>query len=172
MKQNGDALRHAFSLWSDKEVVLEAVKKTGYMLVFASTALRKDKEVVLAAVKKTGHALQYASAALRADKEVVLEAVKQDVYALQYASVELQSAPHMQLLAATREDEIEAIVRASREEALGVQEEVANALIFKSTQLPALEPLAAEVAAALYAPNGPIGKRDRAAFEVDFGEAQ
>ena len=63
-------------LRSDKEFMLEAVKRYGSALQFASWALQEDKEVVLAAVTSCGGALEYASDELRDDKEVVLVAVK------------------------------------------------------------------------------------------------
>ena len=173
VKRNGYALYHASpALRADKKFVMEAVKKDGNALEWASAELKADKEVVLEAVKQHGWTLQFASEALGSDKHVVLEAVKRDGLALLFASRELQSKPHLKLLAASSHEHIEAIVRASKQEALDVQQEVADALIFKSTKLAALEPLAAEVAAALYAPNGPMSKRDRAAFDGDFGQAQ
>ncbi len=70
----------------DREIMLEAVKKTGAVLQYASPELKNDKDIVLAAVKQNGWALQYASDALKADRDVVLEAVKQDGRALEFAS--------------------------------------------------------------------------------------
>ena len=43
------------------------------MLQYADKKLKADKEVVLAAVKKNGYVLQYADKKLKADKEIVLE---------------------------------------------------------------------------------------------------
>jgi hypothetical protein len=60
--------------WSDKEVVIAAVKQDGYALYYASDSLKKDKEGVMAAVKRDGWALEYASGPLQNDKEVVMAA--------------------------------------------------------------------------------------------------
>ena len=53
---------------SGKRNVLAAVRNNGYVLEFASKALRADPEVVLTAVKENGRALHHASLALRADR--------------------------------------------------------------------------------------------------------
>jgi histidinol phosphatase-like PHP family hydrolase len=45
-----------------------------------------DKDIVLEAVKKDGGALEYASEKLKDDKDIVLEAVKKDGFNLLYAS--------------------------------------------------------------------------------------
>jgi hypothetical protein len=82
---------HKMMKWSDKEMVLEAVKQNGYSLKYASKELKNDKEVVLEAVKQYSYSLQYASKELKNDKEVVLEAVKKNGYSLEYASKELQN---------------------------------------------------------------------------------
>ena len=69
--------------------VMEAVKKNGNALQYASAELQDDWEIVMVAVKQNGNALQYASAELKGDREIVMEAVAQDPKALQYASDEL-----------------------------------------------------------------------------------
>ena len=48
--------------------------------------MKGDREVVLEAVKKYGNILLYTSIELKGDREVVLDAVKIDGYVLQYAS--------------------------------------------------------------------------------------
>ena len=53
---------------SGKRNVLAAVRNNGYVLEFASKALRADPGVVLTAVKENGRALRHASEALRADR--------------------------------------------------------------------------------------------------------
>ena len=50
---------------SSRSEVLEAVKRNGELLYFASAALRDDREIVLEAVKQYGDALECASAGLR-----------------------------------------------------------------------------------------------------------
>ena len=47
-----------------------------------------------------------------------------------------------------------------------MQERVAEVLIFKSREVSTLEPLVAEVAAALYAPDGPFGDDFRQAHQA------
>ena len=85
----------------DKNVMLAAVTRHGFMLHFASKALRSDKEMVLAAVANHGTALMYASRALRSDKEVVLAAVTQRAFALQYASEALRADKEVVLATVT-----------------------------------------------------------------------
>jgi hypothetical protein len=64
--------------WANKEFVLEAVRKNGSALEYASKELRGDKEVVLEAVKQDGLALNYAREELRNDKEVFEKAMLQN----------------------------------------------------------------------------------------------
>lgn len=92
IKENFNFIKEYISpkLRSNKEVVLEAVKESGYALIYASKELRNDKEVVLAAVKQKGYVLEFASEELRNDKEVVLAAIKENGNALQFASEKLQ----------------------------------------------------------------------------------
>merc|ERR1712194_726068 len=75
---------------ADREVVLAAVKKQGYVLeYYASTEMLSDREIVLAAMQNDcagAHVLPYVSAELQADREVVLAAVKLHGEALRYAS--------------------------------------------------------------------------------------
>jgi len=52
-------------------MVLEAVRRNGLELRFASPKLQDDREVVLAACAQNGGALVAASKQLRADKQVV-----------------------------------------------------------------------------------------------------
>ena len=75
---------------STKEEVLEAVKKYGWLINYASDRLKDDKEVVLEAVKKDGYYLRYASDRLKNNKEVVFEAVKEGIYSIDYASDKIQ----------------------------------------------------------------------------------
>ena len=92
VKRNGLALKYAsVELRSDKELVLAAVTSKGYSLQFASDNLKADREVVMTAVAKHGYSLEYASDNLKADREVVMTAVANDSDSLQYASAELQA---------------------------------------------------------------------------------
>ena len=84
VRTDGRSLRHASVTWrNDREVVLEAVRESGFALQYAGD-FRNDREVVLAAVRESGFALQYAGD-FRNDREAVLEAVRQSGDALQYA---------------------------------------------------------------------------------------
>ena len=77
-------------LKNDKQLVLTAVKRYGWALQYASEELKDDKEVVLAAVQQSGQALRFAGPELKNDREIVLAAVKVDGMALGSASPELQ----------------------------------------------------------------------------------
>lgn len=81
-------------LRNDFDVMMEAVKKNGRNLRFASVELKANHEIVLEAVKN-GMALDFASENLRANREIVLEAVKNSDYAIQYASLNLRSDPEI-----------------------------------------------------------------------------
>ena len=74
---------------------LDAVRRDGRTLAYASGELRNDQEFMLEAVRQDGtchgSALEYASKELRNDREVVLEAVRQDGRARVYASNELHN---------------------------------------------------------------------------------
>ena len=52
--------------------------------------LRGDKEIVIEAVKRNGRALQFASEGLRSDLDIVLEAVRNREGAIKYASEEIK----------------------------------------------------------------------------------
>ena len=92
VKKNGRALKFASEeLRNDKEVVLKAVENDRWALEFASERLRNDKEVVLTAVENDGYALKFASEELKNDKEVVIKAVENYGFALEYASEELRN---------------------------------------------------------------------------------
>ena len=91
VKKDGYSLIYTINLQNDKEVVLEAVKQNGNSLNFASSLLQNDKEVVLKAVKQNGNALLFVSTNLQNNKEVVLNAIKQNCYALSFASIDLQN---------------------------------------------------------------------------------
>lgn len=101
------------TLWSDKDVMLAAVKLDGNNLNLVSDALKGDEDVVTAAVRENGHALSYAdykflyrrdicllscitfpsAVALtnyRTDRPFLLEAVALNGFVLKYALYELR----------------------------------------------------------------------------------
>lgn len=77
-------------LFSDRELMLKAVKKDGQLLYYASKELRDDKEVVLAAVSNKGIIIKYASKRLREDEEVVKAALENNKASEIYISEELR----------------------------------------------------------------------------------
>ena len=66
---------------------LEAVKKSGWALQFASDALKEDLEIVLEAVKQNGYALEYADESLKKDKDILIEATKENDYVLKFIGI-------------------------------------------------------------------------------------
>ena len=64
--------------WSDKDFVLEAVKKKGLALQFAHESLKKDKSIVLEAVKQNGFALEFADESLKKDPDIIKAAEKKE----------------------------------------------------------------------------------------------
>jgi hypothetical protein len=90
VKKRGFDLEYASEeLRNVREIVIEAIKEEASALKYASDELRNDREIVMKAVERKGFALQYASEELCNDREIVLKAVRRDGYALQYASEEL-----------------------------------------------------------------------------------
>jgi len=86
-----ELLNQPGEVWSDREVVLQAVTSSGWALQHASEELRADRAVVEKAVKQNGLALKFAVAELTADVEVALAAVSQCGRAFQYCSDLLQT---------------------------------------------------------------------------------
>ncbi len=74
------------SIRSSKRFMLEAVKKDGRSLKYASYELRNDKEIVIASVSEAGEALEFSNESLQDDKDVVLAAINNDGSSLKYAS--------------------------------------------------------------------------------------
>mmetsp|Transcript_39060 Transcript_39060/g.71125 ORF Transcript_39060/g.71125 Transcript_39060/m.71125 type:complete len:180 (-) Transcript_39060:155-694(-) len=74
---------------SDRDAVLERVKKAWWALQSAAEPLNSDHEIVLEAVRQHGQALRWAAESCRGDRKIVLEAVKQDWQALEFATDEL-----------------------------------------------------------------------------------
>lgn len=52
-------------------MILEAVKRDGSLLEYASEELKNDKEVVLGAIKNNKNSFQYASEKLKRDEEIL-----------------------------------------------------------------------------------------------------
>ena len=73
-------LEYATTLQNDRDVVMVAVKQSGYSLEYASSTLRSDKTVVEAALMKSGHALEYASNELQGDSNMVHVAIDNTKY--------------------------------------------------------------------------------------------
>ncbi len=77
-------------LKSDKELMLNVVKRCLLSLDFASPNLRDDREVVLAAISRDSFAVYEASSRLKDDKIVMLAAVKKNGFTISYASDDIK----------------------------------------------------------------------------------
>jgi hypothetical protein len=98
VKRNGLTLNWASrELKADKEIAFEAVKQNGKALYYASDEMKNDKEVVMEAVKQNGYFINYASTELKANKEIALEVVKNDGRAISYVSDKLKNNPEIVL---------------------------------------------------------------------------
>lgn len=73
-------------LKQDKEIVFHSVNHNGLILEHA-LAFQDDMEIILSAVKQNGLALRYSSLVLKSDRQITLEAVRQNGLALQYSSL-------------------------------------------------------------------------------------
>eukprot|EP00401_Gymnodinium_catenatum_P039589 CAMPEP_0117495390 /NCGR_PEP_ID=MMETSP0784-20121206/20106_1 /TAXON_ID=39447 /ORGANISM="" /LENGTH=430 /DNA_ID=CAMNT_0005290307 /DNA_START=121 /DNA_END=1413 /DNA_ORIENTATION=- len=102
---------------SDREFVLQIVKKGYNMLQYAADELRDDKAFALQCVAITGGELEGVSARLKNDRDVVLAAVSKQGNSFQFASPELRGDPEV-FLAAINENEnsSESIIRFASEE--------------------------------------------------------
>jgi hypothetical protein len=72
-------LEYAKVFQNDMEVVLEAVKREGDALEYASQELKNNKIIILRAITSKKHkfsTFKYASSELKNDKEFVLQAIK------------------------------------------------------------------------------------------------
>ena len=74
--------------------MMEAVKRNGDALGYASGELKADKKFMKEAVKQDGCAFRDASDELKADREVVMEAVKQNGDVLEYEYVSVGPMAH------------------------------------------------------------------------------
>jgi len=63
---------------ADREVVLAALERESFNLMFADHALQEDREFILEAVQMTPEALIFAGSKFQDDRSVVLTAVQQD----------------------------------------------------------------------------------------------
>ena len=74
----------------DFDVMMEAVRKNGRFLSYASDALKANTEIVLIAVKN-GRALNYASEDCRANVEIAFAAVKNSREAYSFISLKIRN---------------------------------------------------------------------------------
>eukprot|EP00933_Yihiella_yeosuensis_P001159 TRINITY_DN10189_c0_g1_i1.p1 TRINITY_DN10189_c0_g1~~TRINITY_DN10189_c0_g1_i1.p1 ORF type:complete len:774 (-),score=162.54 TRINITY_DN10189_c0_g1_i1:268-2589(-) len=91
VQKDGSALLFTDSFAGDQAIVLEAVKTTGWALLFSSGELRSNKALVLEALNADGIALRFASKELQSDKEMAVRAVQRNGNALKYVSPALTS---------------------------------------------------------------------------------
>ncbi len=85
-------------LHSDRDLMLEAVRKDGQLLYYASQELRDDEEIVYTAVKNKWRIIKYASKRLRGNKKIAIEALKQDKEAIIYLTDEIKFEPEIKEL--------------------------------------------------------------------------
>lgn len=100
VERSGQALRYvARSLQRDRGFVLVAINADGEALEYAAEDLRRDRTIVLAAVRRSGSALRHAAPRLREDRAVVLEALRSHPEALEFAAGGLLEDRELVLLA-------------------------------------------------------------------------
>ena len=123
-------------LRSDRELVLAAVAKCGWVLRKVSEELKADKEVVLAAVAEEALALRYARESLRDDKGFMLAAVAKRGLLLEYASKAIRANRKVVLTAvATCGRASLTKLRSDKQVVLAAVAEDAHALRFASGSL-------------------------------------
>ena len=91
VKRNGLVLEYATDeIKNDEKIVLEAVKQFAYAIRFSGSSLRENKDFLLKVVRENGDALSYFSKKFRDDRKIVLEAVKNSPFVLEYAGEKLR----------------------------------------------------------------------------------
>jgi hypothetical protein len=64
-------------LQSDKDVVMEAVKKNGYNIKYSSNTMKKDKEIALEAIKNYKYAVKYLDKDIKQDSVFIKHCVSE-----------------------------------------------------------------------------------------------
>ncbi len=106
VRKNGYALANASNdLKADTDVVLAAVNQNNNSLIFACIELKNNPKFILHIAQKHGAcALKYASSALKNNKKFILQLVKEyGSWVLQYLSPALQSDKEIFLAAVTQD---------------------------------------------------------------------
>ncbi|EFC41540.1 predicted protein [Naegleria gruberi] len=98
VKYKARVLKKALFFVDDKQIVLDAVRKNGMDLRYASEDLRNDRLVVMTAVIDDGAAIQFAPQ-FQADKEMALIAVKTSPLALSYLHFSMKADKDVALAA-------------------------------------------------------------------------
>lgn len=92
VKRAGWMLKHASPrLQNDPQVVLEVVRVDGGLLCYASSEIKANRDIVVAAVRQCGRAISGVAPELRRDKEIALAALENDSAAIKYVDVGLRS---------------------------------------------------------------------------------
>ena len=76
---------------SDREIVLAAVSQEGCALEFACKKFKSDREIVLAAVSQDGGAIEHADKEFKSDREIVLEAVRSNGWSIMHVDSKFKS---------------------------------------------------------------------------------
>jgi hypothetical protein len=76
VQSNGIALFSLENFQNDKEIVLAAVQRKGFMLDAASDNCKNDKEIVMTAIQNDCYSFGYAGQLLQEDKEFVMSVLK------------------------------------------------------------------------------------------------
>lgn len=87
----------------DDSFMMEAIEVNPTALSGASERIQSNREVVLQVVKRKGNCISYASEELKKDKEVVAEAIRQSAFAIVQISRDLQDDREF-MLAMTRQN--------------------------------------------------------------------
>lgn len=100
IKKNPYTIMYASKSLRDNDfIVFEAVNRSGAVLIHASDRLKDDKDIVMKAVQEYGAAIEYASPRLKNDREIALEAVKNESYAFDYLSEKLKGDKEIAMIA-------------------------------------------------------------------------
>ena len=91
VRKDGMLLKYASDeLKNDEEVVHASLNNCALSFRFASPEIKNTKQVVLMVVKRYSGLIQFVSYELRHDHEVCLEATRHNIWAFQYVPDELR----------------------------------------------------------------------------------
>lgn len=103
LKKNPHAVRFTRNFtMNDREIVLLVISECGYILEWIDDTMKDDRQIVSLAVSNHGGSIRWASDRLKNDHQIVLLAVQNDGHALAFVSPELKDNVEIVLCAVSQ----------------------------------------------------------------------